>query len=369
MTVPPGQFPLPTPATTTPTPTPAPTSVLPSAPSALPIDAPSCASERGSLCARVYQLTQTDWLARSANEILGHVVIIAIIVVVAVVLRFAVHRGIRRLTGGRSTTDRVPSVLRPLRDRAAASLRDAAPEMVERRAQRAQTIGSVLRSFSTLLIYGVAFVLILGEFGVNLAPIIASAGILGVALGFGAQNLVRDFLSGIFMMLEDQYGVGDVVDLGEATGTVEAVGLRVTTLRDLAGTVWYVRNGEVLRVGNSTQGFSVAVVDIPVGHTADVDATQDIALAAAREECTEPAVAARVLAAPEMLGVQSVTAEGILLRLTVRTRPGEQWSVQRAVAGAVKTALDEAGVPAPTPFGSAARPTAPGPASDRPGAV
>jgi moderate conductance mechanosensitive channel len=338
----------------TPTPTPSPgstTSVVPG----VPVDAPSCAADVGSLCARVFQYTHASWLSRSADAIVSHAVTTIVILVVAVVLRSALHRAITRVVDGASS-GRVPRLLRPLRDRAAASLRESAPQMVERRSQRAQAIGSVLRSFVTLIVYGVAFTLILGEFGVNLAPIIASAGILGVAIGFGAQNLVRDFLSGIFMMLEDQYGVGDVVDLGEATGTVEAVGLRVTTLRDIAGTVWYVRNGEVLRVGNSSQGYSVAVVDIPVGHSADVDDTSELARTAATEECTEPAIASKVLAPPEMLGVQSVTAEGILLRLTIRTRPGEQWAVQRAVAGAVKSALDDAGVPAPTPFG--ASPTA-----------
>ncbi|GLZ47277.1 mechanosensitive ion channel protein MscS [Actinomycetospora sp. NBRC 106375] len=329
-----------------------------SSPLSLPIDAPACAADQGTLCARVYQLTQADWLSRSADELVGHAVVVLLIIVVAIVLRFAVHRAINRLTTG-AREGRVPALLRPLRDRAVRTLRDAAPLMVERRTQRAQAIGSVLRSFSTILIYGVAFVLILGEFGVNLAPIIASAGIVGVAIGFGAQNLVRDFLSGIFMMLEDQYGVGDVVDLGEATGTVEAVGLRVTTLRDIAGTVWYVRNGEVLRVGNSSQGFSVAVVDIPVGHAADVDDALEIAERAATAECAEPKIASKVIAPPEMLGVQSVTAEGVLLRLTIRTRPGEQWAVQRAVAAEIKTQLDAAGVPAPYPF--AGRPGVSGP--------
>jgi small conductance mechanosensitive channel len=354
----PAQVPLPTPptpTTTTPPPVAETTSVLPG----VPVDAPACANDAGSLCARVFADTHADWLSRSADSIVSHGTTVLIIVVVAVVLRYALHRAIRRLTDG-ARTGRVPRLLRPLRDRAAASLREAAPQIVERRTQRAQTIGSVLRSFTTLLVYGVAFVLILGEFGVNLAPIIASAGVVGVAIGFGAQNLVRDFLSGIFMMLEDQYGVGDVVDLGEASGTVEAVGLRVTTLRDIAGTVWYVRNGEVLRVGNSSQGYSVAVVDIPVGHSADVDATSDLAREAAAEECAEATIAGKVLAPPDMLGVQSVTAEGILLRLTVRTRPGEQWAVQRAVAGAVKTALDAAGVPAPTPFGAVTGPGAAG---------
>jgi small conductance mechanosensitive channel len=350
-TPPPGSSPATSPAAPAATTTPSPLS-------SLPVDAPSCVTDQGSLCARVFRLTQTDWISRSADDLVAHVVVVLLVIVVAVVLRFAVHRAIRRLTEG-AREGRVPALLRPLRDRAVRTLKDAAPLMVERRTQRAQAIGSVLRSFSTILIYGVAFVLILGEFGVNLAPIIASAGIVGVAIGFGAQNLVRDFLSGIFMMLEDQYGVGDVVDLGEATGTVEAVGLRVTTLRDIAGTVWYVRNGEVLRVGNSSQGFSVAVVDIPVGHAADVDEALEIAERAAAAECAEPKIASKVIAPPDVLGVQSVTAEGVLLRLTIRTRPGEQWAVQRAVAAEVKSALDEAGVPAPFPF--AARPGVAGP--------
>lgn len=323
--------------------------------------APACAGDVGSLCARVYHLTHTDWVARSSEVLVDRALVVVLVILVAVGLRFVVHRAINRLTRG-TFEGRVPALLRPLRDRAAATLREAAPQILERRRQRAETIGSVLRSCTTLLIFGVAFVLILGEFGVNLAPIIASAGIIGVAVGFGAQNLVRDFLSGIFMMLEDQYGVGDVVDLGEATGTVEAVGLRITTIRDVAGTVWYVRNGEVRRVGNSSQGFSVAVVDTPVGYSAYVDEALAVATEAARTACAAEAIAGHVIGAPEMLGVQSVTAEGVLLRLTVRTRPGEQWVVRRAVAAAIKTALEDAGVPAPIsagppPVSAAARDT------------
>ncbi len=202
-------------------PTPTPTPVPPAGGTApllppVPVDAPACANDAGSLCARVFQYTHASWLSRWSDAIVPHAVTVAIIVVVAVLLRYAVHRAVRRLTSGTSA-GRVPRILRPLRDRAAASLREAAPQILERRTQRAQAIGSVLRSLTTLLIYGVAFVLVLGEFGVNLAPIIASAGVVGVAIGFGAQNLVRDFISGIFMMLEDQYGVGDVVDLGRVS--------------------------------------------------------------------------------------------------------------------------------------------------------
>src|SRR5690606_39304763 len=149
-------------------------------------------------------------------------------------------------------------------------------------------IGSILKSLSSFLIYGLALVYVLQVLGVEVGPVLASAGVVGVAVAFGAQNLVRDFLSGMFMLVEDQYGVGDVVDLGEATGTVESVGLRVTTIRDLNGTVWYVRNGEILRVGNFSQGYAVAVVDLPIAHTSDVRQAIDVATRVASEVTTKP---------------------------------------------------------------------------------
>src|SRR5690606_1086356 len=126
------------------------------------------------------------------------------------------------------------------------------------------------KSIISGVVLAVIVTMALSELGVNIAPIIASAGIIGLALGFGAQTLVKDFLSGIFMLVEDQYGVGDVVDLGEASGTVEAVSLRVTRLRDINGTVWYVRNGEVVRVGNMSQNWARAVLDITVTYDADL---------------------------------------------------------------------------------------------------
>ena len=137
-----------------------------------------------------------------------------------------------------------------------------AKQTFNRRAQRAKSLGTLLKSITTTVVFGIAFVMVLSEVGMNVAPILASAGVLGLAIGFGAQNLVKDFLSGVMMMIEDQYGVGDAVDLGEAIGTVENVGLRVTRVRDVDGTVWYVRNGEILRVGNQSQNWARTVLDI-----------------------------------------------------------------------------------------------------------
>ncbi|OZM71579.1 mechanosensitive ion channel protein MscS [Amycolatopsis antarctica] len=308
-------------------------------------DPPAC-DQGSSWCRTVLDVTHNEWLAGSADWLVKKPLTILLIMLLAFTVRLLLRKMINRATAPRPGKggDKLPALLRPLRDRSAEML---GPVVMERRRQRAKTIGSVLSSVTTFLVYGLAFVLVLGELGINLGPIIASAGVVGVALGFGAQNLVRDFLSGIFMMLEDQYGVGDVVDVGEASGTVEAVGLRITTLRDINGTVWYVRNGEVLRVGNSSQGFAVAVVDVPVSYTTDVGKATSVLGTVATAAAQSDALRADVLDPPEILGVESVTSEAIQLRLTVKVRPGRQWAVQRAMRAKIMPALEEAGIEPP----------------------
>ncbi len=314
------------------------------------ISQPDCSRDEGSWCARIYHLTHSDVLSRYADTVMGTGLRILLILVLAVLIRLMVHRAINRLTQG-SAEGAPPGLLRPLRERAPECWRGTGV-LSQRRSQRARTIGSVLRSGMTFVIYGVAATLVLGELGINLGPIIASAGILGLALGFGAQNLVKDFLSGMFMMVEDQYGVGDVVNLGAASGTVEGVGLRVTTLRDVRGTVWYVRNGEVLRVGNSSQGYSVAVVDLPIGHDADIPVSTELAGRTATELTAEGStLAADVLEPPEVLGVESISSEGVTLRITTKVQPGRQWAVQRTLLAGIKAAFADAGIPPPSSAG------------------
>ncbi|MEV6625746.1 mechanosensitive ion channel family protein [Amycolatopsis sp. NPDC051106] len=310
----------------------------------LPSAKPPCVDDVSTFCHQVYLATNNEWLAGSANWLLTKPLKILMIVVIAFVVRLLIKRLINRVTTLPRSSGKLPALLRPLRERAPEVLGSA---VIERRRQRAQTIGSVLKSMATFLVYGLAFILVLGELGINLGPIIASAGIIGVAIGFGAQNLVKDFLSGIFMMVEDQYGVGDVVDVGEASGTVESVGLRITTLRDLKGTVWYVRNGEILRVGNSSQGFAVAVVDVPLGYSADVERATSVLGEAASAATESDLLKDNILEPPEMLGVESVTPEGLQLRLTVKVRPGKQWAVQRALRAQLLAALEEAGFEPP----------------------
>jgi moderate conductance mechanosensitive channel len=308
---------------------------------------PVCAAEPGSWCARFYEWTDNDFLARSADTIVDKTFTITLIVLLALVARFVLHRAIHRLVEG-ATSSRVSRIIsRRTRPQVGET---AALPVTPRRAQRARTIGSVLRSASSVLVGAIAVVMILAEFGVALGPILASAGIVGVALGFGAQNLVRDFLSGIFILLEDQYGVGDIVDLGSASGTVEAVGLRITTVRDGNGTVWYVRNGEILRVGNKTQGFAIAIADLPLAHTADIARATEIAGRVAEAVAEDLEVAAHLIEPPEVVGIEKVGPEGVTFRVQARTSPGQQFGVQRALITALAAAFDEAELPRPLAF-------------------
>jgi small conductance mechanosensitive channel len=218
-----------------------------------------------------------------------------------------------------------------------------------RRVQRAKTMGDLLKSVITGILVAIIGTMVLSEVGVNIAPIIASAGILGLALGFGAQSLVKDFLSGIFMIFEDQYGVGDVVDVGEASGTVEAVSLRVTRLRDLNGTVWYVPNGEILRVGNMSQNWSRAVVDVNVGFREDLVRVQRVLREVAHDMWEDEDFKDVIIEEPEVTGVEMFTPEAVTLRVLIKTAPMEQWAVARALRQRVKARFDHEGIEIPLP--------------------
>lgn len=226
----------------------------------------------------------------------------------------------------------------------------ANPVASDRHRQRARTMGSLLKSIVTGLILAVVVMMVLSKVGIDIAPIIASAGIVGVALGFGAQNLVKDFLSGVFMILEDQYGVGDTVDLGEASGTVEAVGLRVTRLRDVNGTVWYVRNGEVLRVGNSSQNWARTVLDITVGYESNLDQVEAMLNEEAHALYLDSRFKGVVLEDPEVWGVERFDKDGAVIRVVLKTAPSKQWEIARALRQRIKSRFDAEGIRIPTSF-------------------
>ena len=210
--------------------------------------------------------------------------------------------------------------------------------------RRVRALGSILRSAASVTIFTIAGVVILGDLGINLAPLLASAGVVGIAIGFGAQNLVRDYLAGVFMLVEDQYGVGDVITVGDATGTVETVTLRITRMRDVNGIVWHIRNGAIEKVGNESQGWARAVIDFPVPYAADLGTIRTILANAAESMWNEPVWRAVMLEKPEVWGAQEVTPAKVTMRIVVKTAPLRQWEVERETRARVKAALDAAGI-------------------------
>ncbi|MFF8911916.1 mechanosensitive ion channel family protein [Streptomyces sp. NPDC015032] len=294
------------------------------------------------------------WVEENWSTWLNTGLRIVLIAAVAIVLRIAIRRALTKLI------DRMNRSAQAVEGTALGGLL----VNTERRRQRSEAIGSVLRSVASFLILGTAALMILGAFQINLAPLLASAGVAGVALGFGARNLVTDFLSGVFMILEDQYGVGDTIDAGVASGEVIEVGLRVTKLRGDNGEIWYVRNGEVKRIGNLSQGWSTAGVDVTVRPTEDLGRVRTVITEAATAMAKEDPWNERLWGPVEVLGLDAVTLDSMTVRLTAKTMPGKALSVERELRWRIKLAFDEAGirmvggVPAPVDEPSAADPTA-----------
>lgn len=285
-----------------------------------------CKPDQAVSCRLVWKWTENEGLADLATWIVGKPLAILALVVAALVIRWMAFRVIDRAVSG-----------------------IAATPLSERRALRARTMGSLLKSIATGVIFAIVLLMILSEVGLPVAPLLASAGILGVAIGFGAQTLVKDFLSGIFMIFEDQYGVGDVVDLGEASGTIEAVGLRVTRLRDVNGTVWYVRNGEILRVGNMSQNWARTVLDIGVSYREDLTKVRRVLQEVAHDLWEDEGFKGLIIEEPEVWGVESLTPDSVTVRVTLKTAPMEQWKVAREMRERIKDRFDAEGIEIPFP--------------------
>ena len=305
-------------------------------------------TNRGFVCERVYDWTDNGGLATAADWLLDRPIRIALILVVAWTINRFAKRAIVRFTKkvASASTD---SRLQRLRERGPGKV--LVDDVARARAEsRAETLGHVLRSIVVALVWTFAALIVLGEIGVNLGPLIAGAGIGGVALGFGAQSIVKDFLSGLFMLIEDHYGVGDVVDVGYAIGTVEQVSLRSTTIRDVKGTVWHVPNGEIARVGNYSQLWSKALLEIEVAYETDLRLAMGVMQQVANDFWEDPEWGGDELTeCPDVLGVQSLGASGIALRIAVKTEPSVQWGVERELRLRLKEAFDEAGIEIPFP--------------------
>jgi small conductance mechanosensitive channel len=281
-----------------------------------------------------------DWAAFWAMW--GVPIRILAIVVVAVLLRVALHFMIRRVV------DQVVNGIKRKQNVDDTQALIASPLQAVRVVQRTRTLGSVLNNVVTVLIAGVALVLVLGELHFDVVAIVGAASVVGAGLAFGAQNIVKDLLNGIFMVAEDQLGVGDVVDVGPATGVVEAVGIRVTQIRDVNGVLWFVRNGEILRVGNMSQGWTRVVIDLAVPYEADVDTVQAAMLKAATDMAALPKWGRSMIDAPEVWGLQSIAEEHVVIRIVSKTRSSERDNVDRELRSRLKKATDELGITLPS---------------------
>jgi small-conductance mechanosensitive channel len=360
----------------------------------------SCTANPGVSCQLVWDLSHNEHAAKLTAEFLNgpvHLLLrVIFVVLLALIIQFIVNRVINRLTerathsllpnlrNGAAAARRAPGRLVGRRRRTSGSeadvpdaatlgaaaargvVADSAGEAIqgqingaaaeaeralvdERRKQRVRALGSILRSVASITIFSIASVVILGDLGINLAPLLASAGVVGIAIGFGAQSMVRDYLAGIFMLVEDQYGVGDVISIGDATGTVENVTLRVTRLRDVSGIVWHIRNGAIEQVGNESQGWARAVVDYPVPYEVDLTAIRSLLSEAAQALWDEPDWRMVLLDPPEVWGAQEISGKEVTMRIVAKTAPLRQWEVERELRARVKAALAAAGIhPAPS---------------------
>ena len=288
---------------------------------------------------------EQSWWEPARDWIIGvplqFVSIFVVALIAQIVLLWSIRRVVRRTTE-RARRDRLEDSRRTMRT---AELSDVL--LNQRTEQRAAAIGSLLTSVVGITVWVIALLTALPLLGIDIAPLLASAGVIGVALGFGAQTLVKDYLSGIFLIIEDQFGVGDVVDLGPAIGTVEEVALRYTRLRDLSGIVWYVRNGEILRVANKSQGWTLAVVDIPVAYNADLDKVRDIIESVAIDMDEDPTYDDMLLGKPMFAGVESMSGDAVFLRITAKAVPEQQVPLARAIRERMKLAFDRAGIVIP----------------------
>ncbi len=303
--------------------------------------------EGQAVCGTVYDWTGSAWAAQFADSFIGTPMSLFVIALVGFLSRWLLHRAIDRIVK-RAEEGVLPDRLNKMSLNKAAGKSEDTETAFDRRVQRARSVGDLAKSVTTGVIIAVVVTMMLAELGFAIGPIVASAGIAGVALSFGAQNLVKDFLAGTFMIFEDQLGVGDSVDMGLASGVVEAVGLRVTRLRDVNGTVWYVRNGEVVRVGNQSQNWARTVLDVTVPYHEDIARVRRVLAEVAEDLWHDEDFEGIVIEQPEVWGVESVTTDTVTMRVTLKTAPLEQWRVGREMRARIKARFDAEGIGVPS---------------------
>lgn len=307
----------------------------------------TCSADASRICSRVLEWTDNLTFAEIADWFIDRPLRILGVLIVAWVVNRVARRAIASLSDRIRRTPQLPALV-PLRR---LSAEENERNLANRAPARAEAIEAVLKSVVSVAVWAIALLLILGELNINLAPLLAGAGIAGIALGFGAQSIVRDFLAGLFILIEDQYGVGDVIEIGDVSGTVENISLRTTRLRDVEGTVWHIANGEINKVGNHSQLWSNCVIDVSVAYDADIRKAMEIIDTVADDmwlesERDETDV---IIADPVVQGVQAISERAVTLRLVVKADPLAQWQVQRELRLRIKEAFDAEGIAVPLP--------------------
>ena len=300
----------------------------------------TCGETPSWFCEATWNLTHNRLLSRGADWMVARPLVALLVLAVAWLInrwmRRAVTAAISRFTmGSRLAAGAMERFGREVADTSATDARERA---------RAATLSVVSRATVSSVIWTIAFLVVLGVFNLDLGPLLAGAGIAGLALGLGAQSLVKDCIAGFLIILEDQCGVGDEVDLGHAVGTVESLSLRMLRVRDADGTLWTVPNGAVVRVGNRTRSWSQGLVDVTIGQHADLDVALNAIDQAVAATWASADLAAGMLEKPAVLGVERIDAAGPVVRISVRTRPGAQWTVMRELRLAIVRSLAAQGV-------------------------
>jgi small conductance mechanosensitive channel len=302
----------------------------------------ACTATPTWFCESTWNLTHNRMLARAADWFVTRPLTAGIVLLVAWVINRYLRKAVSAFVIRVATSKQLAN---EAMQRIGMDRPKSAIEINEREQSRASTLAAVSRACVSWFVWVIAVLIVLGVFNINLAPLLAGAGIAGVAVGFGAQSLVRDCIAGFVILMEDQCGVGEEVDIGEAVGTVEALTLRMMSVRGVDGTLWNVPNGVIQRVGNRTRSWSQGSVDISIWYDGDIENALTAVNEGIAVAMTVPEVDDVLLQPPSLLGVERVDATGTVLRVTVRTRPGKHWAAMREVRLAIRQALVEHNIP------------------------
>ncbi len=306
----------------------------------------ACGDNTGWLCEQVFDWTGSKRWARVAEWFVAKPLTILVIIIgaalAAIIVRWMISRSMNRLLAAGSAAKL--GGVGNLRRRTSEAILTSG-DSSQRTEARLETLTAVFRSIGTALVWFIALFFILEVLGISLGPLLATAGIVGVALGFGTQTMVRDFISGFFIVAEDQFGVGDTIDVGGgAKGIVERITLRATHIRDPEGTMWHVANGQIVKVANKSQEWARALIDVVLPYDADINAISDVMQEVADAIQADAEWSGQIMERAEIWGIQEFDSDGVHVRMVIKTEPAAQFGVLRELRARLKETFDERGI-------------------------